>query len=260
MSVKSLLEASYSKQKHHRSFYDAKVLSRQTMRAQSHAACRNARRDPEGDWFAYLERRRGMVRSTTFHRYRSSWRSDLVTKFFISRVGKHVDDVMKELRAKLGYSDMAHMFWCEMRDSFGFRDYCFSKKKSVDYHNVRIELDDHGILTRVDLLESQPVREEKHFPTRDEISNWIRYGHPDYDQPNAQKFSHLYGSVKNKELMRGWYRHIKEEKGELFWTYPTSLIDRTDGVVPFSSTDRGFWNLIQKYRQDDLIHCGYCSY
>ncbi|MCX6715094.1 MAG: hypothetical protein NTX72_04745 [Candidatus Uhrbacteria bacterium] len=154
MSVKSLLEASFSKQKHHRSLRDAKVLSRQTERAKVREACRKTRGDPEGDWFMHLECGGGMIRATKFSRYRSSSRSDLIKQFFISRVGKHVDDVMKELHAKLGYSDMAHLFWLEMRSRFEVKDRLFGHTPSVDYHNVCIVLSENGILTRKDLIES----------------------------------------------------------------------------------------------------------
>lgn len=227
MSVKSLLEASYSKQRHHRSLYDAKVLSRQTVRAHTRRECRKAQRDPDGDWFQHLPCVQGMRSDTSFNHYRSARRNDLVTRFFISRVGKHVDDVMKELHVKLGRSRLAHAFWQEQRSMFD--DDEDGNKGCVKYHNVRIELDDSGILTRIDLPE--PSHQPQYDgPMRGEIEGWV-------------------GG-----------RRIKKEGETFFFILYRCINEEEDLVrkmVPFSREDRDFMDRIDEARRRNLLELGH---
>ncbi len=235
MSVKSLLEASFSKQKHHRSVQDYKVLCKRRVRRASNVACVKARLDLDQD-FPDLCRWGAKMRNSEA---RSASRYELVYRFFISRVGKPVDEVMRELHAKLGYSKMAHRFWQDLQDSFQDTHLLwFEEKGYVKYHNVRIELD-AGTLIRADLLDPESVLDEIDEPTRGEIERWCHY------------------------------RKIEKDGFTCFWvTYPhyqgpwtpkkERRRDQEPTKVPFSAKDRDFWERLSEERQCDLLQNGYC--
>ncbi len=228
MSVNSLLEASYSKQRHHKSVYHWKQIWKRRVRSASTQACYKARVDNEHEFPDVCIRGRQMGNSKARRVYRQA----LVEKFFLSRVGKHVDDVMQELHAKLGYSDTAHEFWREMQSRFNDEECKLFYKGHVDYYNVRIELDEDGILTRVDLgKETKNVSYEG--PSRGEVERWTNY------------------------------RSIEKDGETLFWVKPRCVFVRGEFVlkdpakVPFSREDHVFLNRLDEARKRDLLEFGH---